>query len=102
MKNRVLFSLLVFIAAIFSGEGLAATAVIEAVQMPAWLERADRVKPLLPGQPTAGVVRAQLQIGVEGVKAVARAQPELTAGLVFAAHFGAGQYTVEVDAARPL
>ena len=32
------------------GSGWAATAVIDAVQMPAWLERANRVEPLLPGQ----------------------------------------------------
>ena len=50
MKKRFLLSLFAFFSAIFSGEGLAATAVIDAVQMPAWLERADRVQPLLPGQ----------------------------------------------------
>lgn len=60
------------------------------------------VQPLRPRQPVAGVVRAQLQVRVEGVETIARAQPELAAGLVFAVHFGTGQYAVEIDPARAL
>ena len=32
------------------GQGWAAVATVDAVQMPAWLERGNRVEPLLPGQ----------------------------------------------------
>ena len=43
-SGLTLFSLLLF------GNAWAATAVIAAVQMPAWLERSNRIEPLLPGQ----------------------------------------------------
>ena len=50
MKNRFLFSLIVFVVAIFSAQVWAATAFIDAVQMPAWLEHGNRSEPLVPGQ----------------------------------------------------
>lgn len=43
------FGLIVLLLLPF-GKGWAAAAVVDAVQMPAWLERGGRVEPLLPGQ----------------------------------------------------
>lgn len=49
MKNKFSLSLWMFVLMLLAAPTWSANAAIDAVQMPAWLERGDRVLPLAPG-----------------------------------------------------
>jgi cell division septation protein DedD len=49
--KKLLLTACTFVLMVCGSRGWAATAVIDVVQMPAWLEHEGRVGPLLPGQP---------------------------------------------------
>jgi hypothetical protein len=50
MLRQFMQNALFILTSLFLGQTWAASAVIDAVQMPAWIERGNRVEPLLPGQ----------------------------------------------------